>query len=202
MIKKCLSLILCFMLLASLFPSTALAADVDQNLPINDGMESTVNVTGIQSGSVALTQDRVGGNFAVKVSIGDEPDNDYASFNLTTSELFDVTNYGQVKLWVKPGPGAQWIKFYSNGSLISNTNNDPEGKFKVGTDLVSGQWNQVTLDLTKTSLNITQGKDLTATTNEYSTWYFDEITSVCTKSTALDITNMVNSQTTLNNPLC
>jgi len=190
------------MLLASLFPSTALAADVDQNLPINDGMESTVNVTGIQSGSVALTQDRVGGNFAVKVSIGDEPDNDYASFNLTTSELFDVTNYGQVKLWVKPGPGAQWIKFYSNGSLISNTNNDPEGKFKVGTDLVSGQWNQVTLDLTKTSLNITQGKDLTATTNEYSTWYFDEITSVCTKSTALDITNMVNSQTTLNNPLC
>ena len=202
MIKKCLSLILCFMLLASLFPSTALAADVDQNLPINDGMESTVNVTGIQSGSVALTQDRVGGNFAVKVSTGDEPDNDYASFNLTTSELFDVTNYGQVKLWVKPGPGAQWIKFYSNGSLISNTNNDPEGKFKVGTDLVSGQWNQVTLDLTKTSLNITQGKDLTATTNEYSTWYFDEITSVCTKSTALDITNMVNSQTTLNNPLC
>lgn len=204
MIRKSVSLLLSLVMVLTLFPLGALADEVSQTQPISDGMESAVQVnqslytsTGLAN-KATLTEDMVNGKYAVQVAIGDLPNQSTVSYRLTSSDEFDISNYSQIKLWVKPGAGAQWIKFSTNGSLISS-DKDLGGIFKVGQDLVSGQWNQITLDLTKTNPKIAMGKDLIVTTNDSSTWSYDEITSVYTPATTIDLSQMVNSQTQLTN---
>jgi hypothetical protein len=77
---------------------------------------------------------------------------------------------------------------------------DADGSFKVGTDLVSGKWNQVTLNLSKTSSNsIVQAKDLKVEANDQSTWSFDEISSVYSPVVNIDLANMKDDKTEIVN---
>lgn len=115
--KRSVSVFLCVMMIITLFPVGAVAADVQQNLPINDGMESAVQVNqsiltnmGL-TGKAALTQDRVEGKYAVKVTIGDVPNQNFANYTLASSGSFEVNRYGQIKVWVKPGAEHSGLNF-------------------------------------------------------------------------------------------
>ncbi|WP_418791476.1 phage head spike fiber domain-containing protein [Phosphitispora sp. TUW77] len=195
MSRKIIGIILCVMMLMTSFPITALAEDVQQNLPIYNEMESTTGISGLQSGTVTLTQDRMAGDYAVKVATGDVPNQDYVQYTLAESAEFDVSKYSQVKVWVKPGAGAQWIKFYTGNSALIINDNNADGIFKIGEDLVSGQWNEVVLDLTKTSPALTKGDSLIARTNDLSTWCYDQATSVYSPSLTIDASSLLNGQT-------
>lgn len=198
MFKKSLGIFLCLMMLLNMFPLSSMATDVQQSLPINDGMETIDAVarikSTIQSGSVSLTQDKVSGKFAVKVISNDEPGKDYVSYTLANSVSFAVYEHSQIKLWVKPGAGAKWIKFLTGGSLITCDKNS-DGVFKVGEDLVSGQWNDITLDLNKTTPKITMAKDLVVTSNDLSTWSYDEVISVYVPILNMNLNDLLNTNT-------
>ncbi|MEW6183374.1 MAG: discoidin domain-containing protein [Bacillota bacterium] len=179
--------------------------DVKQNLPLNDPLESTTNITGLSPGTVSLTQDKVGGNYAVKAAAGDNTTQNWVYYNLSTSDPFDITQYSQVRLWVKPGPGAKWVEFWTRDNTAGAdckilSDRDGDGVFKVGSDLQSGKWNKVTLDLTKTtSPAMVQAKNLWVHTNDSSTWYYDEISSIYSPAYNYDLSKLVNSQTQLVN---
>lgn len=178
--------------------------DVKQNLPFNDGLESTSGVAGLPQGTVSLTQDKVSGTYAVKVAVGDNSNDNYFSYKLTTSTPFEISMYSQIKIWVKPGAGAKWIRFWNvyDSNVLGFVKNDKDGDglFKVGEDLVSGKWNLVTLDLTRTSNpSMVEGKELWVHTNEFSTWSYDDITSVYAPVSSVDISKMFNNQTQLVN---
>lgn len=202
MFKKSLCIVLCVMMMVTLFPVAAMAEDVQQSLPINDGMESMERVSGIkatvQSGTVSLTQDRMAGNYSVKVTAKDEPGKNYVSYTLADSVNFAVYQYSQIKVWVKPGAGAKWVKFYTNGSLICS-DKDFDGVYKIGQDLTSGKWNHITLDLNSTSPVVSQGNGLSVNTNEFSTWTFDDVVSVYAPTYSIDISQIKNVQTELVN---
>lgn len=202
MYRKSLCVVLCVLMMVTLFPVAVMASEADeayQNLPINEGMESQERVNAIrstvQSGTVALTQDRVSGKYAVKVTAQDEPGT-YVSYTLANSVTFKVYEYSQIKLWVKPGSGAQWIKFFTGSNVLIKNDINSDGTFKIGEDLVSGKWNEVTLDLNRTSpSNLTETSNLSVQTNEYSTWTYDEITSIYAPVTKIDPVQLANGQT-------
>ncbi|MFZ5643770.1 MAG: LamG-like jellyroll fold domain-containing protein [Bacillota bacterium] len=179
--------------------------DAKQNLPLKDSLESTANITGLSPGTVTLTQDKKGGKYAVQLNAGDSTVSDWVYCNLTSSDPFEISQYNQVKLWVKPQAGAKWVEFYTRdvtGSTdcLIKSDQDGDGKFRVGSDLISGKWNQVTLDLTKTSSpSLVQAQNLWVRFNDTSTWSFDEITSVYSPAFKLDLSKMVNSKTQLVN---
>lgn len=105
---------------------------------------------------------------------------------------------------MKPGPGAKWLEFWtrdhnSGVDCKITSNRDADGTFKVGSDIESGKWNQVILDLTKTTSGLVQAKNLWVRTNDVSTWYYDEITSVYSPVHKLDLAKLVNGQTRLVN---
>jgi hypothetical protein len=204
MFKKSMSIVLCVIMLMTIFPLGAMAGDVQQNLPIDDGMETIERVNAIKStvtsGTVALTQDKISGSYAIKVTATDEPGKTYVSYTLAESVQFEVYNYSQIKLWVKPGAGAKWIKFYTNSTVLIKNDKNADGTFKVGEDLVSGKWNEVILDLNRTSdPALTQAANLSVQTNEFSTWTYDEITSIYAPGSSVGIAQMVNAQTEMFN---
>lgn len=197
----CLLIILCQ---PAAILGTTIGDDVTHNLPIESHMETVAETTYVNSqvnltaGSASLTQDRVKGNYAINVVIGDLSNQAYTSFNLAASNPFNISENSGIKLWVKPGARAKSIKFYTANTLItSDTNSD--GVFEVGKDLISGKWNEINLDLNKTQTKITQGNGLKVEVNDSSTWLFDEVSSVCSATFAVDLSRMVNSHTRLNN---
>jgi hypothetical protein len=178
--------------------ATPVGMDAGQNLPVNDRMEVTSGVYGAPAGSVSLTDDKVEGKFAVKVSVG-SLSNVSANYKLTASgNAFDARKYSQIKLWVKPGPGARWIKFLMDNSNLITNNKNGDGKFSVGQDLISGTWNQVTLNLSSNPA-ITQPTSLWVQTNDNSTWLYDQITSAYTPVLNIDVPRMINTQTQVYN---
>lgn len=201
MFKKTLSIFLCLIMTVTLIPNIALA--VEQPLPIHEDMETNTKVadikSAVRSGTVDLTQDRVEGNYAVKVSANDEPGKTYVSYTLANSVSFEVYKYSQIKLWVKPGAGAKWIKFYTGSDVQILNDNNSDGIFNVGQDLISGKWNEIILDLTKTSSSLLATSNLSVQTNENSIWIYDEIISMNTLTSSVNISNMVNAQTELLN---
>ena len=190
----------------SFFPSGALAqaitgtetgSNLKQNIPLCNVMDSTYGV-GNSTVSVALSRDRVEGSYSVEVYAGDIANQNYASYKLVDSDVFNISTHSRIKVWIKPGRGAKWIKFRTGNSYITSDKN-ADGLFRVGEDIKSGKWNLITLDLTKANPNLTRGDDLSVTTNEYSTWYYDNIASVYAPTSSVDIAKMVNSQTQLVN---
>jgi hypothetical protein len=164
-------------------------------------MDSTASVSNLGGPaiSVALNRDRVEGSYSVKVS--NTTTGPACYYRLAASNLFSVSTYSKIKVWVKPGPGAKWVKFKTNTSIITSDKNN-DGLFKVGEDIKSGKWNLIILDLTKASPDITQGTqgdDLTVYTNTKSTWYYDNVSSVYAPTVPITIPNMVNNQTQMVN---
>ena len=140
MIKRRLCIFLCLLLVLGGFPGELLAVtfgDVTQNLPVESHLESVEEVTAIntqlttQEGSAVLSQDKVQGNYGIKVTVGDVPNEASVEYDLVTSDAFDVSEYSQVRLWVKPGAGAKWIQFLTNSVVILGGSGS-DGEFKVG----------------------------------------------------------------------
>jgi hypothetical protein len=165
-------------------------------------MESTASVSNLGGPaiSIALSRDRVEGSYSVKVS-NTTTTSTPCYYRMAASDSFSVSTYSKIKVWVKPGPGAKWVKFRTNSSIINSDKNN-DGFFKVGEDIKSGKWNLITLDLTKASPDITQGTqgdDLTVYTNSKSTWNYDNVSSVYAPTAPITISNMVNNQTLMTN---
>ncbi|MBU7006023.1 RCC1 domain-containing protein [Phosphitispora fastidiosa] len=195
MYKKKISLILCLMMILSLFPNIVQAAEVQQNLPFYDEMENTDGIANITSGTKSLVQDRISENYAVKIQCGVDSTKDYVDFTLAAASASCAVNrYSKINLWVKPVAGAQWIEFWADDSQVKNDSNK-DGKFYVGQDLNSGQWNSLTLDLAALDPQISEVNSIQVHCNEASTWYFDELTSVYSPTYLSDIPKMANSQT-------
>ena len=208
MLKKLVSLLCAiYILMMSIsfyaFATTTINQDVSFTTPICSKMETTAEAQAVltqltsTNKKAELCEDRMEGNYSLKVVVGDETTNAYAQYTLASSAVFSIQNYSSIELWVKPGTGSDWIEFYTNNTIIK-CDSSADGRFEVGVDLKAGEWNKITLDL-NTAASITQGDDLVVRTNEYSTWYYDDIESKNTVVTPLNLTNMVNSSTQINN---
>lgn len=207
MLKRSLA-ILCGIILTIIFPTILLATttigqDVNQLLPINCDMETDSEAKAIKDqlsaidSTAVLTQDKVSGSYAVKVSVKDVLINDYASYKLTSALVdFTVSDYSKINLWVKPDVGAKWIQFYFNDDVhLIKSDKDANGRYEVGQDLMSGKWNLIELDLTKMDSSLISGKDLKVRTNEYSTWSYDEIKSCPDLTYNIDLSRVTSSKT-------
>lgn len=152
----------------------------------------------VELGLVEVTEDKVDGKFAMKITAYENPGQDGFEYILAPSDYFDIFTYSRVTLWVKPAAGAQWIEFYTNDAkVISDKNGD--GKFKIGEELISGQWNAITLDLTMNTSNNLEGKGLKVRTNDMSTWIFDSIKNPKLLVSEVDLTQFINSSTEVTN---
>jgi len=185
--------------------TTTIGQDVYAEAPVVQGLMNTqseadsiyTQLTSVTK-NVSLSEDKVEGNYSVKVTAGDETGQDYVAYTLVSTDVFNIAEYSEVTIYIKPAMGAKWIQFYTNSALIlGDATND--GKFEVGQDIKSGVWNKITLDLTKAQGGITQGDDLTVRTNKYSTWYYDNVTSHKTPVTSIDLSRMDYSQVRINN---
>lgn len=202
-IMSCLLLFLNSLVGTGVVATTTIGQDMSIVMPLKSEMENEADlslirsdVTTTTSGAVVLSVDKVSGKFSTVVTLNDMPNTDNVNYTIVQSDNFDISNYSQVKIWIKPGRGANWIEFYTNNSLIkSNINQD--GRFKVGKDLVSGKWNEVVLDLTKNAKNLTTGNSLEVKTNDNSTWGFDNISTEKAIISNVDLMNMVNSKTNI-----
>jgi hypothetical protein len=208
MYKKIIVALLAIVLLISFVPSSAFATvlneDVTISTPVYANFETAAAAQAVDSqltgdGSTAvLADDAKEGDFSLKVTTTNETPDPYAQYTLVTSEQFDIAENSNINLWVKTGNGASWISFYSNSALIT-CDMDGDGQFEVGTDLDAGKWTLLTLDLLNTDTVITVGDDLIVRSNDNSVWSFDEVKALGTKTTSIDLSKMVNSNTTLNN---
>ncbi|MCF8018621.1 MAG: hypothetical protein K9L62_04360 [Vallitaleaceae bacterium] len=208
MLKRKIVVLLCcmYVLLNTLTvanASTTIGQDVSANNPLNSEMELEADLNLIRNdlslteGKVSFSEDRISGRFSTEVSIFDVVDEDKVEFLLVASEEFDTTKYSQVKLWIKPGNGAKWIEFYTNSKKIYS--NGDEGIFKVGSNLISGQWNEVTLDLSKIENNTIAGKNLKVKTNDSSTWSYDNVSTEKAVIKTFNLANMINSSSEIFN---
>ncbi|MFA5527871.1 MAG: hypothetical protein WC996_04585, partial [Peptostreptococcales bacterium] len=117
---KKLSTTLCMILTILLLPVNSFAAviigDTDQDLPIYFMMEDatdfeTNNNAVITSGAIEVgqTQDCVEGEYALEVvmkDITDESSGEYILDKVDSGKpMFNIQNYSQIKLWIKPGFG-------------------------------------------------------------------------------------------------
>ncbi|MBP1761144.1 MAG: hypothetical protein H6Q64_686 [Firmicutes bacterium] len=208
MFKKYLFALVCsFVISVLLFNLPALADvtydDVKVNLPIENNMEPDDTLPILESdGSAELTQDRVQGDYAVKVSAVSTADSVEYSLAEVQEDFVgtpSIAQYSKIKLWVKPGPKAQWIKFsirYRTSYSLLTCDQNGDGIFEVGKDLISGKWNEIVLDLTKHQDSITEAEGLKAETNGNSSeWYFDSISSVEASTISLNLAEMANSKT-------
>ncbi|MEA4896102.1 MAG: hypothetical protein VB064_12715 [Oscillospiraceae bacterium] len=181
---------------------TVINEDVSVETPIYGGMETAAEAQAVDSqltataSSATLIDDAKEGEFALKVNIANEDTDNYAQYTLVNSSSFSIASFSRVNLWVKPGAGASWVSFYTNGALIlSDINKD--GKFEVGSDLESGKWSKLTLDLTCADVPVTSGDDLVVRSDEYSVWNFDGVICQGTQCTTIDLSAMVNNDTEL-----
>lgn len=203
--KKVICIFCAFTMLFSLMPFDAIAAtvlneDVSIEAPINGNMETQAEATAVDgqlvgpNSAAALSDDKVDGKYSLRVtSVGQAE-----TYTMVNSETFDINRFSTIELWVKPGVGASWVKFYTNSTLIT-CDKDGDGSFKVGTDLIGGKWNKVTLNLMNTASAITTGDDLAAESNANSVWLFDQVKSHNTAVTSLNLPGMVNGNTRINN---
>lgn len=155
------------------FPTTSTAVNFSS-------MESVSDVTGRISGTVELSTDRVEGNASVMVKTGDDPYN-FTDYGPTNKGIMATDSERYYYLWVKPETGADSLKFaYRDISDTTHTYEYPvaedgERTFKVGQELVNGQWNLIVLDARQTNYD---GVDKDASnfgwqTNEFSQWKWD-----------------------------
>lgn len=209
MLKKILSTLCVVILLFSLIPANAFAAtvinqDVSIVAPIYSRMETLAEATAVNtqltasSSSATLCDDAAEGNFSLKVTAADIASSNSIQYTLVSSDTFSTSSYSSINIWVKPGVGASWVSFYTNGAMITS-DKDGDGNFTVGSDLQSGKWTKLTLDLLKTSPSITTGDDLVVKSNDSSVWYFDGITSQGTGVTTVDLTKMVSINSLITN---
>lgn len=109
-------------------------------------------------------------------------------FKLLPSELFTISDYSRVEIWVKPTMGAKSIE-------ISTSTSDTK-YFEVGEELISGKWNLLVLDFTEIQGSLTQGDDLIVEVDDDSVWYFDKIKSVETTEIAFDMNAFISNDDT------
>ncbi len=205
MLRKSICVFLSLLMLLTMFPVGAFAGegDVEQFLPFNDEMDYSTAVSRIKStvssGTVALTQDKMSGKYAVKVTAKDEPNKTYVGYTLANSVSFKVYEYSQVKLWVKPGAGAKWVKFLTGSDVLIKSDKNGDGVYKVGEDLVAGKWNELILELSRTETNLKETRNLMVQTNEFSSWAYDGVFSIYSPLTNIDIGSMANGSTQWSN---
>ena len=206
--KNCMRAISIVLVFALFVPfnafATTLNEDVSITRPLEGNMETAAEATAVDTqlsgsgSSAALTDDSKQSSFSLKVTVTDEDTNPYAAYILVESDPFSIAEYSSVTLWIKPGAGADWIEFYTNSTLITCDENG-DGRYEVGTELLSGKWNEITLSLLNTETGITQGNGLTVRTDEYSTWSYDGVSSNKSNAAAIDLSTLVNGDTQLNN---
>lgn len=176
--------------------------------------EAIDGLAGRFSGPVTLSTDKVVGKYSVKVITKDDPYNAAHYGFWSTFKDIDTDFYSKVSFWVKPGPNAKWVVFYISDSLKVNNASYPnywaeyitsdknhDGYFKLGEDLESGKWNKITIDLKQTNLGGVQklANALQIVTNEFSTWYWDEIKTEYSPVTKLNISTIPDTYTQLVN---
>ncbi len=202
MFRKSICLLLSLMLLITMFPVGAFAAegDVEQYIPLKDNMETVDTVTKVkstlQSGSVSLTQDRIEGKYAIKIVAGNTPTTGVSCTLANSNQSFSIVDYSKIKISVKPGTSAKWAKFYVDNNVFITNDKNGDGIFEVGVDLVAGKWNELTLDLTKTSSSdLTQVTKLVVQMNVNSSWTYDQLKSEFAPVSNVDTDTMVNDLT-------
>ncbi len=210
MLKRVTASFICLVLsFGIVFPINAHAVTVinqdvlaaETALPIKSAMETNAEAAAVDTqltateSSAVLSVDKKEGGYSLKVTAADETANPYAQYTLVSSDAFDIAGYSTIMLWVKPGAGAGWIEFSSNGAIIKSEENG-DGRFEVGKDLESGKWTQITLNLLDAA-SITQGDDLVVKTDENSIWFYDGITSQKNAADSVDLSTMVNDSTQL-----
>ena len=204
--KRLTSAVVVLMMLFSSFTyvqaATPIGQEGTQGLPINSGMETDSEIAAINSqltstsGSAILSLDKKSGKYSAEIHVGDS--NTGIQFTAVDSANYAAKEFGQIHLYVKPKAGAGWVQFYTNSSgtnvlLKSDANKD--GRYEVGTDLISGAWNEVTLQLLDTDTVISTASDLIIHANGNSVWNLDEIKAVKTKVFSYDLSSFDNDLT-------
>lgn len=203
MYKKFVFALVCSLVVSVLLVGLPAMAEVSYGdktvtVPIKNDMETTGSPADFGTiVSKGLTQDSVQGDYAVMVTANSNSGS--VEYTLASSgSNFNISEYSSIKLWIKPAKGAKWIQFFANNgtsnSLIKCDNNK-DGKFEVGQDLISGKWNEVTLDLITNQQSLTQASALKVITNDQSIWLYDDISSVESSTISIDLSTMVNNQT-------
>lgn len=174
--------------------ATTIGDDVYYNLPINADMEDSADAEYIDTqlstaGDAELVLDSMYGSYSVEVSLSSNAGE--TSYTLVNSDAFNIADYSQVEIWVKPGEGSEWIEFSTATSSAK--------QYEVGEEITRGKWNCITLDLTEIQGALTQGNDLKVTSNDSSVWYFDEVRSIETKVYSFNLSNMIDSKTEISN---
>ncbi len=177
--------------------ATTIGEDVTYDLPIKSTMETLAEATYINNqlsaealGTAALDLDGTEGKYAVKVTANDLAA-DSISYILVSSEAFNIDDYSQVQLWVKPGAGAQWLELSTATSAAK--------RYTVGVDLVCGRWNEISLNLKELAFDLSQGQNLNVKTDDASVWSFDNVTTIETKVINVDLNTMLNDKTEIAN---
>ncbi len=187
--------------------ATPIGQEGTQGLPINSGMETDAEIAAINSqltstsGSAILSLDHKVGKYSAEINTG-SGSNTGTQFTLVDSASYNAKDYGEIHLYVKPKKGAAWIQFYVNSSgtnvlLKSDANKD--GRYEVGTELISGTWNELTLHLLDTDTVISTASDLIIRTNVNSAWNFDEIKTTKTKVFSYNLSSFDNDLTEIKN---
>lgn len=202
--QKTLVAVLAFFLVATSFPLSVFAASIiNQDVKLSHVIESKMEteaeaaavhaqLTGIDSHAM-LSEDKKEGRFSLKVTAG-QTSTGYEQYTLVPSDYFDIADSSAIELWLKPGSGAEWIEFYTNGALITCDENG-DGRFEVGKDLQNGIWSRISIDLLYTNPTINQGKNLSVRSNKNSFWLFDDISSKNKDVRNIDLASFVNNKT-------
>jgi len=200
MLKRIIGFTICIMMLMSSCLmdvsayATTIGQDVYYNLPINSGMDQESDAEYIDNqlgavGDAELSQDRIYGDYSVKVTL--DSNSGETDYILVDSDTFNINDYSQVEILVKPGDGSEWIEF--------STATSSSKKYEIGEEIERGKWNCIILDLTEIQGALTQGEDLKVESNDSSVWYFDEVRSVETKVYSFSMSNMTNTDTEISN---
>jgi len=102
--------------------------------------------------TVNLNSDCSQGAWSVQVNVGA---GSYGNFGFADQGVeFSSNSYRYVHLWVKPMTPGSWLSFHCwDGSQWLGMNGDKDGNetYETGEDMVSGQWNEVWVDLLQNS---------------------------------------------------
>lgn len=208
MLKKitcavCAIVLMCSIVSESVLAATVINQDVSLEAPIKSAMETAAEAQAVAAqltgpgSSANLSDDNKEGSFSLKVVASGETAG-YAQYTLAPSDAFDADSFGTISLWIKPGAGAHWIEFYTNGVKL-RSDSDGDGRFEIGEDLKSGEWTKLTLNLLDADSALSQGDGLAVCTNDNSVFLFDGVLSQNTEVRPLDLAAYTGTSARINN---
>jgi len=176
--------------------ATVIGQDVSQNAVISAKMETQAEATAISSsmpsgGSAVLSDDRVEGKHSLMATSPQTGSGTYVTYTLAQAESYNISQSSIINLWLKAGKNAEWIEFYSAGTLIKCDKNK-DGRFEVGKDFESGKWVQIDINLLKAASVLTQGGNLTVRTNYGSVWFYDGVIAQNNQVSSIAMSALLN----------